>query len=146
MRCPINCKRLRAPPRQPGRPQDRKGGKRVSQSKEEGQRGQGEGVGWGGGVGAVLRHSLYKPPQTGPSTASVCSSSKRLGGVPQGGGGGGVRIAWGAVGSGGRRPDPGLLVPDASRQEAEANIKEIEFCLWQYRGPGRHKDGIREKN
>ena len=25
---------------------------------------------------------------------------------------------------GGRRPDPGLLVPDASRQEAEANIRE----------------------
>ena len=27
----------------------------------------------------------------------------------------------GRVGLGGRRPDPGLLVPDASRQEAEAN-------------------------
>ena len=33
--------------------------------------------------------------------------------------GGGVRHKM--VGSGGRRPDPGLLVPDASRQEAEAN-------------------------
>ena len=32
-------------------------------------------------------------------------------------GGGG----WGGVGVGGRRPDPGLLVPDTSRQEAEAN-------------------------
>ena len=28
----------------------------------------------------------------------------------------------GSVGLGGRRPDPGLLVPDASRQEAEANL------------------------
>ena len=28
----------------------------------------------------------------------------------------------GRVGLGGRRPDPGLLVPDASRQEAEANF------------------------
>ena len=27
----------------------------------------------------------------------------------------------GRVGLGGRRPDPGLLAPDASRQEAEAN-------------------------
>ena len=63
----FNCKRLRAPPRQPGRPQDRKGGKRKGRA-----------------------------------------------------GGGGVR---GGVGLGGRRPDPGLLVPDASRQEAEANIK-----------------------
>ena len=42
-----------------------------------------------------------------------------------GGGGGGVRKfgMGGRVGLGGRRPDPGLLVPDASRQEAEANLK-----------------------
>ena len=45
------------------------------------------------------------------------------GGVPQGGGGGGVRkfCMGGRVGLGGRRPDLGLFVPDASRQEAEAN-------------------------
>ena len=43
------CKRLRAPPRQPGRPQDRKGGKRVSQ--ERGGWGGGVGVGGGGGAG-----------------------------------------------------------------------------------------------
>ena len=55
--------------------------------------------------------------QPGPSTASVCSSSKRFGGVPQGGGGGGSQnFAW--VGLGKNR---GLLVPDACRQEAEAN-------------------------
>ena len=44
--------------------------------------------------------------------------------VPQGGGGGGggacvTEFGEGLVG--GRRPDPGLLVPNASRQEAEAN-------------------------
>ena len=41
------------------------------------------------------------------------------------GGGGGVHhkvLHKGRVGLGGRRPDPGLLVPDASRQEAEANF------------------------
>ena len=32
----------------------------------------------------------------------------------------------GRVEVGGRRPDPGLLVPDASRQEAEANIRVTE--------------------
>ena len=41
----LNCKRLRAPPRQPRPPQDRKGGQRV-----EGQSGWG-GVGGGGGRG-----------------------------------------------------------------------------------------------
>ena len=35
--------------------------------------------------------------------------------------GGGV-VMEGRVGLGGRRPDLGLLVPNASRQEAEANI------------------------
>ena len=45
-----NCKRLRAPPRQPGRPQDRKGGKRVSQ-KRKGRAGGGVGGGEGGGDG-----------------------------------------------------------------------------------------------
>ena len=66
--------------------------------RKEGFAKKGEGGwGWGGvgggggeGRGGFEAHSL--------STASVCSSSKRLGGVPQGGG---------------RRSDPGLLVPDA---------------------------------
>ena len=119
MRAQDNCKRLRAPPRQPGRPQPGK--------EERGFRKGGGGGVVGGGVGGGLRHSLCRSHrQAGPSTASVCSSSKRLGGVPQGrgGGGGGVRkfCMGGRVGLGGRRPDPGLLVPDASRQEAEANL------------------------
>ena len=39
-----------------------------------------------------------------------------------GGGGGGWHFCMeGGVRLGGRRPDPGLLVPNASRQEAEAN-------------------------
>ena len=84
----------------------------------------GWGVGWGGR--GFLRHSPCRSHrQAGPSTASVCSSSKGLGGVPRGGGGGGGVKKFGMggrVGLGGRRPDPGLLVPDASRQEAEANI------------------------
>ena len=42
--------------------------------------------------------------------------------------GGHKTCLWGGrVGLGGRRPDPGLLVPDASRQEAEANF--IERCI-----------------
>ena len=57
--------------------------------------------------------------------ASVCSSSKRLGG-PTGRGGGlaSENFAW--VGLGGKKPNPGLLVPDASRQEAEANYKRVQ--------------------
>ena len=43
-----------------------------------------------------------------------------IGGGPTGRGGGKTLHA-GRAGLGGRRPDPGLLVPDASRQEAEAN-------------------------
>ena len=68
------------------------------------------GGGCGGGVFEEFPCRSHR--ETGPSTASVCSSSKRLGGVPQGGGGGGWRhkIAHGAI------------VPDASRQEAEANF------------------------
>ena len=50
-------------------------------------------------------------------TASVCGSRKRSG-VPQGGGGGRITKI---IGKGGRRPDPGLLVLDAPRLEAEAN-------------------------
>ena len=30
---------------------------------------------------------------------------------------------------GGRRPDPGLLVPDASRQEAEANNQDGDYSI-----------------
>ena len=46
-------------------------------------------------------------------------SSKQLGGVAQGGGGRQKK-----------RPDPGLLVPDASRQEAEANSFSNPSCEW----------------
>ena len=50
---------------------------------------------WGGGVRGVLRHFPCRSHrQAGPSTASVCSSSKGLGGVPQGGGGGWRQKIW----------------------------------------------------
>ena len=56
------------------------------------------GGGWGGrGVFEALPLSHR---QAGPSTASVCSSSKGLGGVPQGGGGGGGGVR--KFGMGGR--------------------------------------------
>ena len=48
-----------------------------------------------------------------------------------GGGGGGVR-KFGMGGLGGRRPDPGLLVPDASRQEAEANFETRTVLRWHF--------------
>ena len=81
----LNCKRLRAPPRQPGR---------------------------------VLRRSLCRsrdPPR------------HRFAAPPRGshGGGGGSATKFcmgGRVGLRGRRLDPGLLAPGASRQEAEANL------------------------
>ena len=106
-----NCKRLRAPPRQPGRPQDRKGGKRVSQKK--GGRAEQGGGGGGGGTPPDKRdpprHRFAAPPRD-------WGGSHRAGGWRQ-------KIWYGGKGwLGGRRPDPGLLVPDASRQEAEANI------------------------
>ena len=44
----------------------------------------------------------------------VGGGSHRAGGPPQ--------FCMGRVGLRGRRPDPGLLAPDASRQEAEANL------------------------
>ena len=77
-----NCKRLLAPPQQPGRPQDRKGGKRVSAKKgEEGFRSGGrrevKGV-KGGGVGGGGVGPVQDPPTGGTSTAAVCSSSKRF--------------------------------------------------------------------
>ena len=67
-----------------------------------------------------------------------------IGGGPtgRGGGGGGWRhkiCMGGRVGLGGRRPDPGLLVPDASRQQAETRritgfrqviTSGILPCLW----------------
>ena len=77
-----NCKRLRAPPRQPRRPQDRKGGKRVSAQKGE--------------------------------EASKFGGHREVNGVKAEGVLGGGEL-------GGGRPDPRLLVPDACRQEAEAN-------------------------
>ena len=53
----------------------------------------------GGGLGGFLRHSPCRSHrQAAPSTASVCSSSKGLGGVPQGGGGGGGVAARGGKG------------------------------------------------
>ena len=51
-----------------------------------------------------------------PQTAKFDRSRRQAGG-------GGPFFGWGGrVGLEGRRPDPGLLVPDASRQEAEANF------------------------
>ena len=44
---PLNCKRLRAPPRQPGRPQA--GKEERGFHNKEGLRGGGGGGGWGGG-------------------------------------------------------------------------------------------------
>ena len=68
-----HCKRLRAPPRQPGRPQDRKGGKRVSQKKGRKGRGKGEGGGGrreeggggegGGGEGGLFQTLLGRKPR-----------------------------------------------------------------------------------
>ena len=119
-----NCKRLRAPPRQPGRPQDRKGGKRVSaRNGEEGSRSGVEGRakrvegvgGWGVGGGV------------GGGWEGFCSFLGRLWCVVRyrglqllqamGGGptGGVVTISHGErVGLG------ELLVLDASRQEANS--------------------------
>ena len=69
--------------------------------------------------GGVLRHSPCSQGQAGPRHRFAAPPSDW--GGPQGGGGGGG-VMGGRVGLGGRRPDPGLLVPDASRQEAEANM------------------------
>ena len=54
-----NCKRLRAPPRQPGRPQDRKGQERRKEvSQKNGRKGSGvKGGGVGGGVEGARRFS-----------------------------------------------------------------------------------------
>ena len=99
-------KRLRAPPRQPGRPQDTKGGKRVSgvvgSLKGEGcLRGGGGrwGVwcgGWGGLVGVFMGFEalpLYDPP---PQRHRIAAPPSDGGG----GGGGGVPLGGGRVGSG----------------------------------------------
>ena len=45
------------------------------------------------------------------------------------GAGGGCKVLHGRKGGlSGRRPDPGLLAPDASRQEAEANLDQWSSC------------------
>ena len=82
----FNCKRLRAPPRQPGR----QGSKRGGGVPEKGLKGVFRG-GFPGGSGASREgqggfnkfRALYRRRR---QAASVCSSSR---GVPQGGGGGG---------------------------------------------------------
>ena len=84
-----------------------------------------------GGGGEAL--PLYEPP-TGGTLDGI--GFQAIGGGPTGrggGGGGGVTkfCMGGRVGLGGRRPDPGLLVPDASRQEAEANYYDITMVLYQ---------------
>ena len=48
------------------------------------------------------------------------------------GGGGGWGEGRGWVGLGGRRPDPGLLAPDASRQEAEASFVNLMFPVFPH--------------
>ena len=48
-----------------------------------------------------------------------------MGGVPHGGGGASQNLAWGKGLGLGRRPDPCLLVPNAPRQEAEANFEGV---------------------
>ena len=63
---------------------------------------------------------------------AACSSSKRWG--PQGGGGGGASMGEGLV-----RGDPCLLVPNASRQEAEANFAlsfsfNVRLCIITIKG------------
>ena len=66
-------------------------------------------------------------------TASICLQL-RWGGVPQGAGGGGGFV--GRFGLGGSRPDPGLLVPSTSRQEAEANypLPGLKCWIWDLQG------------
>ena len=107
----INCKRLRAPPRQPGRPQERRK-EGFTKKGRKGRAGGGGGRGGvkGGGGGTPAVGVKRDPPQHG-----FASSSKQLGGGPtgRGRGGGGWRQKGG--------PIRGLLVPDAFRQEAEAN-------------------------
>ena len=84
----------------------------------------------GGGVGAL---PLQEPPTSGTLHGIGWQLLQGIGGGPtgRGGGGGGVRKSGmgGRVGLGGRRPDPGLLVPDASRQEAEANLFYLDVAL-----------------
>ena len=135
-----NCKRLRAPPRQPGRPQDKEE-RGFRKKREEGQSGWGVGGvggggggGWGGvGGGGVLRHS---PCRSHRQLHGIgLQLLQGIGGGPTGrggGGGGGVRKCGmgGRVGLGGRRPDPGLLVPDASRQEAGGTRIPIKHCWY----------------
>ena len=70
---------------------------------------------------------LSRPPKS-EGWGRFQGSQEGFQGVPSHRGGGGPKkgavrkfCMGGRVGLGRRRPDPGLLVPDASRQEAEAN-------------------------
>ena len=83
--------------------------------------------GEGGGVGGVGSLPCRKMDRRDPPRHRFAAPPSDWGGSPiaQGGGGGGGVTKFcmgGRFGLGGRRPDPGLLVPDASRQEAEANV------------------------
>ena len=82
------------------RPAHRKEGKRASQKR-----------GARGGLRAFWSAFSLGAADRRDPTASVCNSSKRWRGAPR-------RTKFGI---GGRRPDQCLLVPNASRQEAEAN-------------------------
>ena len=105
---PFNCKRLRAPPRQPG-PTDRKGGTRVS-GQEAGRVQTGfRGVAGGRGsknsqIRAFHRsHRRRDPPR------------HRLAAPPSDWGGGGPPGGGERVGSGGRRPDSGSTFSQAKQ-------------------------------
>ena len=122
-----NCKRFRAPPRQPGRPT----------AKGPGQ--EERGFFWGGGGGGSPREGSQGGFQWGSQGAKHFSAPPHRPtiGSPHGiglqllqakgggshGGGASPKMAGGEGWvRGGRRPDPCLLVPNASRQKAEANM------------------------
>ena len=104
-----NCKRLRTPPRQPGRPTDRKGGKRVSENGLKSPRGSQK----------KTKFVLFgAPPSIGaadrrdPHGIGLQLLQATWAGVPQGGGGGpSQNSAW------------------INRQEAEANSTYPELRL-----------------
>ena len=101
-------------------------GSRAGPRTKEGGRAERVGGGWGGGGGGwgeFLRHFPVGATDK-PKHGIGLQLLQGIGGGPTGRGGGWRQIKFGMggrVGLGGRRPDPGLLVPDASRQEAEAN-------------------------
>ena len=110
-----NCKRLRAPPRQPGRPTGMKG------LKKGGGGGEGRVVGVMEGRGVPGSQKRSVPGGVGGVNSQTRAFFFRTP-PSEGGGGGCVTTFCRRVGLGGRRPDPGLLVSNASRQEAEANM------------------------